>query len=1062
MANLHQIGMMWMHGSLSFLEQLCVKSFVDAGHHTILYTYEEVGQVPQGVELRNAADILPEVGVVVHERTGSPAPHADQFRYHMLRCNERIIWADTDAYCRKPFLTEDGHFFGWESKKHINNGVLGLPQDSEALHLLIEHCSDKYSIPTWYGEDYAKELEQKKAAGNPVHAGEQPWGVWGPHALTHFLHKTGEDRFALPQEALYPFSFRDRRKIVKPKVRASDYVTERTRSIHLYGRRMRKFVAERFGGVPDPSGLLGQLLIKHRVNPLEAPLRDCPNPDPDSLFAKAFREEINGKQYLSATPASENPAPLNSVVAVTTMKNEGPYIIDWVAYHLWLGFTHFLVYTNDCSDGTDQILDRLAERGLVTRIDNPARIDKGERPQRVALSLAESHPVVQSADAYMVFDVDEYIDIHTKEGTLRSLMDATGNPELVSMTWRFFGCSGVADFVDEPVPMQFDCCAPRLVRFPHHNWGFKTFVRMPSTYSRLGVHRPLEPVNEEMPRWVNGSGEQMPDRYWQKGWRSSLSSWGYSLVTLNHYSIRSLDSYLVKRDRGRTNHINREQGIEYWNVHNRNDQQDRSIQPHFEKSVAVRDDLISDPRIANLHVASCNWHRARINGLKDQPEYKKLYQCLSRDILSHGVPDNERPNSVSLPKLRLTGPAFEIDAKVASAQTTKSEDETSELASFSLTRAERTGHTAQEAYERLRKRVVNELPLLTPIDPLSRERITIVSTMCDEAPFLLEWIAYHRSIGVTDFLIYTNDCTDGTDALLDRLQALGYVTRVDNPCPAHKPEKLQRRALNHAINHPLIDSSDWYVCMNCDEFINVHVGEGTLSELFVAMNEPNLVSMTWKLFGNAGIARFEDGWMTENFDRCAPQFLARPGQNWGFKTLVHKSAPYGKIGVHRPLNPDHDRLSEVRWVNGSGREMPEQVHTTNSWRSTKRSLGYDLVTLNHYTLRSADSYLVKCDRGRVNHVDEDMGGYYWDRRNYNSERDDRIQQRVPRARAELERIMADPEVAALHRSAVESHKRKVAELKALPEYARLYQKISAPNQPDAIFMPERSAAEVAD
>ncbi|MGB8813172.1 MAG: glycosyltransferase family 2 protein, partial [Paracoccaceae bacterium] len=41
-------------------------------------------------------------------------------------------------------------------------------------------------------------------------------------------------------------------------------------------------------------------------------------------------------------------------------------------------------------------------------------------------------------------------------------------------------------------------------------------------------------------------------------------------------------------------------------------------------------------------------------------------------------------------------------------------------------------------------------------------RTAIVTTMKNEGPFILEWIAYHRMIGVDDFLIYTNDCSDGT------------------------------------------------------------------------------------------------------------------------------------------------------------------------------------------------------------------------------------------------------------------------------------------------------------
>ncbi|MEM8802720.1 MAG: hypothetical protein AAGF55_09310, partial [Pseudomonadota bacterium] len=98
-----QIAMLWMRGSLSFLEQLCAQSFLDAGHHVVLYSYEPIGCVPDGVEMRDAAEVLPQREEIVHGRSGSPAPHADLFRYRLLSQTDDLIWADTDAYCRKPF-----------------------------------------------------------------------------------------------------------------------------------------------------------------------------------------------------------------------------------------------------------------------------------------------------------------------------------------------------------------------------------------------------------------------------------------------------------------------------------------------------------------------------------------------------------------------------------------------------------------------------------------------------------------------------------------------------------------------------------------------------------------------------------------------------------------------------------------------------------------------------------------------------------------------------------------------------------------------------------------------
>lgn len=268
----YRVAALWIGGQLSFLEQLCLISFVHAGQHITLYTYEDVPNVPPGVEVADANTILPMTGYLTHSRTGSPALHSDVFRYHLLAKCDRTIWADTDAYCCKPFTTPNGHFYGWESKKHVNGGVLGFPKDSETLRLLLEHTSDEATIPTWYSEEYTRELEAKKAAGTPVLAPDQPWGVWGPHAITHYLHVTGEVKYALPRVALYPVPYKDRRLILRPGWDGSEMITDETFSIHFYGRRMRRRIVSHEGGIPRPRSLFGQLLKRHGIDPRLAPI----------------------------------------------------------------------------------------------------------------------------------------------------------------------------------------------------------------------------------------------------------------------------------------------------------------------------------------------------------------------------------------------------------------------------------------------------------------------------------------------------------------------------------------------------------------------------------------------------------------------------------------------------------------------------------------------------------------------------------------------------------------------------------------------------------------------
>lgn len=275
-----EIVMLWVEGPLSYMEQLCAVSFRDAGHPVTLYHYGPVENVPDGIALADANDILRPESVITHRRTGSPAPLADKFRYHLLKQRAGVIWADTDAYCVRPFETATGYFFGWESDKHINNGVLGLPTDSPALAGLIQFTDDEYAIPDWLTGRQREPLEARAAAGDPVQVGDMPWGVWGPHAITHHLHKTGEAAHALPIHCLYPVSFKNRRKLCIQRTNRHGATTRDfvegsmgpdTLSVHFYGRRSKHFLAK-LGGLPQPDSYVDRLLHKRWIDPRGAPI----------------------------------------------------------------------------------------------------------------------------------------------------------------------------------------------------------------------------------------------------------------------------------------------------------------------------------------------------------------------------------------------------------------------------------------------------------------------------------------------------------------------------------------------------------------------------------------------------------------------------------------------------------------------------------------------------------------------------------------------------------------------------------------------------------------------
>ncbi len=329
--------------------------------------------------------------------------------------------------------------------------------------------------------------------------------------------------------------------------------------------------------------------------------------------------------------------------------------------------------------------------------------------------------------------------------------------------------------------------------------------------------------------------------------------------------------------------------------------------------------------------------------------------------------------------------------------------------------------------------------ILNSIPATNSGRVLAVTTMKNEGPFLLEWIAYHRAIGFDDFLVYTNDCEDGTDSFFDLLHDRRIVEHRQNPY-REVGLKPQHAALHDAPKSKLFKQADWKICFDVDEYVNIHVGDGTLDALFGAIGDANMISMTWRLIGNSGIVDFKDKPIIEQFDQAAHPHTRFPHHAWGVKTLYRDFGFYKKMGVHRPKGLRPEQKNNINWVNGSGKRLPETFYR-QSWRTGTATVGYDLVSLNHYAVRSMESFLVKRDRGRVNHVDRDQGLHYWFRMNHNVVEDHSIKRMVPKMQQELEKLMSDPEIAKMHQSCVAAHKRKIDQLLETEAYQNFFAEI---------------------
>ncbi|MEM9010597.1 MAG: glycosyltransferase family 2 protein [Pseudomonadota bacterium] len=306
-------------------------------------------------------------------------------------------------------------------------------------------------------------------------------------------------------------------------------------------------------------------------------------------------------------------------------------------------------------------------------------------------------------------------------------------------------------------------------------------------------------------------------------------------------------------------------------------------------------------------------------------------------------------------------------------------------------------------------------------------RILAVLTVRNEAAFLLEWLAHHRVVGFSDVLVFSNDCADGTDALLDRLMARGLLTHVRNA--ATDDGGVQWSALKQADKHPLTRAADWILPFDIDEFVNIHAGDGRLADLFAALPEATAITLTWRLFGNGGIVRYADAPVTEQFTRAAPVPCYWPWRAAMFKTLFRNDGTYRKLGVHRPRNPDPARVDDAAWFDGSGRRLPELYHRQKLF-SPYWQANNGLVQLNHYALGAMESFVLKADRGRAVHAQDQLGIGYWMDRNFDASEDLTIARYRDETRAEIAALMADEETASLHQAGVAWRHRRFRELMA--------------------------------
>jgi len=140
---------LWIGGRLSLLDQLSLKSFMANGYEYHLYVYDDVKDVPVGVVVKDANEIIPESEVYKNRYTTLEYSYfgfSDYFRVKLIY-DKGGFWADTDIICLKHFDFQDDYIFSSEIST-VENGVASslfkCPKNSVFLK---EMCNEIRSNP---------------------------------------------------------------------------------------------------------------------------------------------------------------------------------------------------------------------------------------------------------------------------------------------------------------------------------------------------------------------------------------------------------------------------------------------------------------------------------------------------------------------------------------------------------------------------------------------------------------------------------------------------------------------------------------------------------------------------------------------------------------------------------------------------------------------------------------------------------------------------------------------------------------------------------------------------
>lgn len=219
--------------------------------------------------------------------------------------------------------------------------------------------------------------------------------------------------------------------------------------------------------------------------------------------------------------------------------------------------------------------------------------------------------------------------------------------------------------------------------------------------------------------------------------------------------------------------------------------------------------------------------------------------------------------------------------------------------------------------------------------------VCMVAIVRDELPFLDEWLAYHRLLGVSHFILYDDDPKLPLEHFLAKHSA--YVTVVPWYGKSGDFPGLTRqtKAYTHALER-LRGKWEWVGFLDIDEFLVLK--EHSQVADYLGSLGCDSVTLHWHVFGHNGFYNTPDQFITAALTRR----MLRPGRS--FKSISRVASIEQIPDAHTCV-----LTAGSRRVDGNGRPFRKRLYPGKT----------DVAWINHYICRSFLHWMARPERGSV-------------------------------------------------------------------------------------------------